>query len=742
MKINRLLLLVSSTFILLSACGEKENSIDDSSVIESIESTSSTSENTHSHNFVIREYDDHYHWMKCEGCDDISSKEEHNLSSWEYVARNEDNTFVKECSICDYELVNKDVPYQVTVNDSNSHTYGEELDISKVTLTVSIDNITKTYSNNEIDIDTSETNMWDISMKSSYKVSLKDNPLICSKYEFDLAVRNNLKVLFIGNSFSEDTVTYLPRVSKSLGINIELHHAYIGGCSIDQHYSYLTSNTAKYIYSHYNYTKMAWEWDGSSSEGSNILSNILKKADFDVISIQQVSQESGQADKFSNLNNYISAIKAKLNNPNKVQFIYNMTWAYPNDSDSPNFAIYHRNQMEMYTSIVSTTKEKILPNENIKAIIPNGTMLQNARTSYIEDHDNFHRDALHLNTTFGRYFASLTAVKTLTGVALENITYKVCNEFYKAIGIESVNNAVAKPFEVTPSIYKEMPEEYRYLEVFNSENSTGVNMTFNGNTVSKMTVTFANMAFGTFGSHDGLNKKYFGQLKSLGYESISYDAKITEGDGNLAVTYLDEAGKSVQSYLNKKSATGTIMLDKISELLCFWCYQPNTGVDAVIEVKFTCVKGDAESLFDPFSSSGTVYKYFEIGCANSSTPWGEGNKIIYCDNLTRIRFTDTFISECEKAGVKSFSFDIQVSDKTSDNTDVFRIVRWDNNNGGSYPQGYQIYNGTSATITVILDDYYSTGTRPLARPAIIFQNSSFNNITVKTATISNYSFNF
>lgn len=47
----------------------------------------------------------------------------------------------------------------------------------------------------------------------------------------------SLKILAIGNSFSEDAVEYAWDIANSLGIqNVMIGHLYIGGCSLDMHY--------------------------------------------------------------------------------------------------------------------------------------------------------------------------------------------------------------------------------------------------------------------------------------------------------------------------------------------------------------------------------------------------------------------------------------------------------------------------------------------------------------------------
>ena len=48
-----------------------------------------------------------------------------------------------------------------------------------------------------------------------------------------------MKILFIGNSFAEDTAEHAANVALSMGISkIKIGVLYIGGCSIEMHYEY------------------------------------------------------------------------------------------------------------------------------------------------------------------------------------------------------------------------------------------------------------------------------------------------------------------------------------------------------------------------------------------------------------------------------------------------------------------------------------------------------------------------
>ena len=59
----------------------------------------------------------------------------------------------------------------------------------------------------------------------------------------------------------------------------------------------------------------------------------------------------------------------------------------------------------MYQAIADAVKKAAKANK-IKIVIPSGTAIQNARTSFIGDHLN--RDGYHLDVKIGRYTAACT----------------------------------------------------------------------------------------------------------------------------------------------------------------------------------------------------------------------------------------------------------------------------------------------------------------------------------------------
>ena len=220
---------------------------------------------------------------------------------------------------------------------------------------------------------------------------------------------------------------------------------YIGGCILSTHLQNLIDDEPAYEYLSYNKTTHKWTKYPYTS-----IKQGLQKEDWDYVVLQQGSYESGRANSYSTIDTIMDKV---LEIKSDVQFLWNMTWAYQQNSGHANFGIYGNDQMTMYNGILNAVQTKVVPNERIKMIIPNGTAVQNARTSFYGD--NFCRDVYcHLTYEFGRYIAGLTLVATITGADISEISYTPgLDELQKAVAIESVLNALENPFEITQSKY-------------------------------------------------------------------------------------------------------------------------------------------------------------------------------------------------------------------------------------------------------------------------------------------------
>ena len=176
----------------------------------------------------------------------------------------------------------------------------------------------------------------------------------------------------------------------------------------------------------------------------------LADYDWDIITVQQVSQDSGNPGTYQPyLNNLINKIK-ELDDDPTTKFGFHMTWAYHSNSNHSGFGYYNRNQVNMYQKIAETINTHVVSHPDISYIIPAGTAIQNVRSTSIGDSVTI-ADGYHLNR-LGEYIAGMTWIKTITNVDLSKITYSPTGEGVKnnLIAIKrAVNDAYERPYIIT-----------------------------------------------------------------------------------------------------------------------------------------------------------------------------------------------------------------------------------------------------------------------------------------------------
>ena len=331
------------------------------------------------------------------------------------------------------------IEYHATVNKDES--FDEESVFLKVIFS---DDSEKIYNNEELEFDYSK---FDSSVLGEQTITVKHKTLEASAEIKVEVIEKAYRILMIGNSFSDDTVEWVYDICENLNIDITIANMYIGGCGLGDHYQNLKNNSKAYEYVYYNKTSKVWERKTNIS-----ISEAIEYDDWNYISLQQASGSSGIADTYSYIDDIMEEVLALKEN---VKFIWNMTWAYQQDSTHRDFAKYNKNQKLMYDQIVNAVKTEVLPNERIEMVIPNGTAIQNARTSFVGD--NLTRDGYHLSNDLGRFIAGLTLVAKLTGNDLSTLTYRPMDmsDAYLDLAKESVLNAIATPDKVTNSVYTE-----------------------------------------------------------------------------------------------------------------------------------------------------------------------------------------------------------------------------------------------------------------------------------------------
>lgn len=285
----------------------------------------------------------------------------------------------------------------------------------------------------------------------------------------DITIPGTIKILAIGNSFSQDAVEqYLYDLAKASGIEMVIGNMYIGGCDLDKHFSNLQSDAAAY-----EYRKIV---DGVKTNHTGTrLSDALADESWDYISLQQASGKSGVYDSYAALPKIIEILSQ---NVPQAKLIWHQTWAYASGSTHADFPTYNKDQMTMYDAITSSARRAMNDNSRLTLMVPSGTAIQNARTTYVGD--VFNRDGYHLEVTYGRYTAACTWFESLTGIDVTATTYapSTVNDEMSAIARLSAHRAVAAPDRVTTIT------EYATPAVKEGDLSAPVYVDFGPNSVS------------------------------------------------------------------------------------------------------------------------------------------------------------------------------------------------------------------------------------------------------------------
>ena len=317
----------------------------------------------------------------------------------------------------------------------------------------------------------------------------------------------SISILAIGNSFSVDAMEYLYGILSDAGYSdIRLGNLYIGGCTLATHSGHFASDSPEYVY----YLNTDGNWSSTSSYRPLAA---LDSHDWDYITMQQGSPKSGQANTYEPYLSTLIGIVRKHRPESKLA--WHMTWAYQANSTHSGFANYGKNQMTMYAAILDAVQTKILSNDNFVKVIPNGTAVQNMRTSYVGD--NLTRDGYHMSYDKGRYLTALTFAKSLTGCDLNDVSYTPSGHTYNDTVVaamkEAADNAVANPYEVTVSSYTTNPDPFDYSTA--TVEDILVHEGYDATSYTKLDISFTKFAYYNSGNATMKSTMYTAENKSV-----------------------------------------------------------------------------------------------------------------------------------------------------------------------------------------------------------------------------------
>jgi hypothetical protein len=231
-----------------------------------------------------------------------------------------------------------------------------------------------------------------------------------------------MKVLAIGNSFSQDAMRYLHDIALADNVELLATNLYIGGCSLETHWNNALADEA--AYSH--------EINGTSTDNMISIKEALTKEDWDFVTMQQASLFSFDYCTYQpylkNLSDYV-----KQYAPGAKQLIH-QTWAYEQGSEMLREVAGYQEQLKMFCDLKAAYNQAAADLGGLQ-IIPGGESFQIAIKKGIT---NIHRDTFHASLGFGRYLLGAVWYETLTGKSVMGNTFR---NFEEAIAEEDVQLA-------------------------------------------------------------------------------------------------------------------------------------------------------------------------------------------------------------------------------------------------------------------------------------------------------------
>ena len=213
-----------------------------------------------------------------------------------------------------------------------------------------------------------------------------------------------MKILAIGNSFSQDATRYLHRLARAAGEKLTVVNLYIGGCSLERHFRNMHTEERAY----------ELQINGECSGFKVSLKEALLNCAWDVVTMQQASPNSPKYESYQPYLSELSAYVKKLC-PGAKQVIH-QTWAYEQGSEKLTVQMGYADAAQMTADVVAAY-DKAAAAIGADAVIPSGALMAKMLANGMQ---KVHRDTFHASFGAGRYALALLWYAVLTGNSVTN----------------------------------------------------------------------------------------------------------------------------------------------------------------------------------------------------------------------------------------------------------------------------------------------------------------------------------
>ena len=282
----------------------------------------------------------------------------------------------------------------------------------------------------------------------------------------ELDVDADFRIFFIGNSFTKDAVEHLPAILNAAGLDrIQMIHMYYGGRTVPEYNSGWTTSTDYHCYV-CNPGQSGWTDISGKS-----LAQIAATGKWDVVTIQEHTGRllawgwtDAEKEAVQGLKDKVLAMQSAVGGSPKVYYI--LSQAYHDLSKAQNVTKPFATTDGMW-EVIAEQGRKAVEECGFDGVISTGAMLQNLRTSSLNNANGLTRDGYHMDYGIARYGASCTVFETVIGpfngnVTMDGNTFRTTTESTTdgswttaitdqrvPIALQAARYAIEKPYEVT-----------------------------------------------------------------------------------------------------------------------------------------------------------------------------------------------------------------------------------------------------------------------------------------------------